>query len=134
MATWHQQKAGLSGLYAPHWREWKVVDDKPNQFASAVCFGDESTARAFAEKTGGLLIAPETPIVTGPGDYVTRDGRRVTVHAVNANPVTFPVQGAIWRMFRGKERPRGYHIWTRGGRSGLLGPRPSDIVGPWSPV
>jgi len=66
-----------------------------------------------------------------PGNYRTRDGRRVTVHAINPKPVTFRVQGAIWKMFRGKVRPRGYTIWTTEGRHDVLRPKACDIVGPW---
>ena len=70
--------------------------------------------------------------ITQAGDYKTRDGRRVTVHAINPKAVTFRVQGAIWKMFRGKVRPRGYTIWTTGGRHDVLRPKPCDIVAVWT--
>lgn len=70
-------------------------------------------------------------IITGPGDYRTRDGRRVTIHAVK-EPGTFAAKGAIWKLFRGKETPRGYDIWHPNGRASLrtVGMK-RDIVGRW---
>ncbi|HGE7051739.1 TPA: hypothetical protein ACGCAJ_004732 [Serratia marcescens] len=79
---------------------------------------------------------PAPFVITKPGDYVTRDGRRVTVHAIvyqnsaGVN-VTFPIKGAIWRMFRGAERPRGLDVWQANGLFNPRDPCDSDIVGPW---
>ncbi len=76
-------------------------------------------------------------IITGPGDYVTRDGRRVTIHEV-AEPGPDPTvtqcraKGAVWKEFRGKVRPRGFNIWHTSGRSFILNESRSDIVGVWS--
>ena len=67
-------------------------------------------------------------IVTTPGDYQTRDGRRVTIHGISAAMAT----GAIWKEFRGKFCPRGYFGWDFNGRRNVLAERPSDIIGCWS--
>jgi hypothetical protein len=83
--------------------------------------------QAIAEKVAAHKALP--PIITGPGDYRTRDGRRVTIHEV-AKGKTHAATGAIWTLFRGKLRPRGYRGWELSGRS-MLHERPSDIVGPW---
>ena len=72
--------------------------------------------------------------ITTPGDYVTRDGSRVTVHAIGPTKegcTTFNVKGAVWRMFRGKVRPKGLAIWTQAGRALPLKETTKDIVGPW---
>lgn len=60
MATWHQSKntAGLRGLWTPHPTEWKVIDDKPGQFAGSISFGDEAAARNYADKRGGIVLPP----------------------------------------------------------------------------
>lgn len=60
MATWHQQRnpAGLQALWKPHPTEWKCVSDKHNQFASSMSFTDETEARAYAKRTGNVLIPP----------------------------------------------------------------------------
>lgn len=60
MATWHQLKAGLTGLYTPHAAAWKVVSDRPGELASVILFKTEREARALAEKNGGAVIAPRS--------------------------------------------------------------------------
>lgn len=74
-------------------------------------------------------------IVTKPGDYRTRDGRRVTIHEVAPDPdptvTRFAAKGAIWKVFRGKERPRGLKGWHVCGRGDAFAEKGSDIVGPW---
>ena len=42
-------------------------------------------------------------IVDGPGAYVTRDGRRVTIYRFGGIG-TFNAEGHIWAMFRGELR------------------------------
>jgi hypothetical protein len=77
-------------------------------------------------------------VVHVPGDYVTRDGRRVTVREIKPNDdltvTAFTVKGSIWKMFRGKESPRVNNIWHVCGRSLPLKESPADIVGLWSDV
>jgi hypothetical protein len=58
MATWHQRKAGLAGLYEPHSELWKIVIDPPGDFA--FCFFE--TTREEAEKISkaqrGIIVPP----------------------------------------------------------------------------
>ncbi len=77
-------------------------------------------------------------IIDGPGDYVTRDGRKATVYEVKdmtqslkEHTTLMAAGGHIWKMFRGKLSPRGMHSWHICGRSFALEERPSDIVGKW---
>jgi hypothetical protein len=77
-------------------------------------------------------------IVRHPGDYVTRDGRRVTIREIKGEydptATAFRAKGSIWKMFRGKERPRDLNIWHVSGRNSPLEQSPADIVGLWSDV
>ena len=56
---------------------------------------------------GNFAPAPNDlpDIVDGPGDYVTRDGRRVTIHEVKSpsapDTTSFGASGAIWKDYRG---------------------------------
>lgn len=76
-------------------------------------------------------------IITGPGDYRTRDGRRVSIWTVSAwvplddSTTRFRAKGAVWRMDRDKLRPRGYHGWHVSGRALTSTEVTMDIVGPW---
>lgn len=78
-------------------------------------------------------------IVTGPGDYKTRMGDRVTVYEVKPERehekgcTSFRVKGSIWRTYRGKYCPRGYDIWHVSGRGFPLRESNKDIVGLWEP-
>ena len=66
-------------------------------------------------------------VIDGPGDYATRDGRRVAIYDISGNG-TFAARGAVWKMFRGKMRPHGYSIWHVSGRHGALRETGADIV------
>lgn len=70
-------------------------------------------------------------IITGPGDYVTRSGQRVTIREVTG-PATFAAKGALWSEFRGKMTPRGHDLWHVSGRYMPLTENKKDVVGPWS--
>lgn len=72
-------------------------------------------------------------IITAPGEYMTRDGRKVTIHTVQdaSSPYTFKAKVSIWRMFRGAMRPREYNIWHVSGRLDMVTEKPGDIVGRW---
>lgn len=61
MATWHQQhnKAGLTALYTPDLRRWKVVGDRYGQPASAILFDTQEAAEAYAQKSGEIVIPPK---------------------------------------------------------------------------
>lgn len=69
------------------------------------------------------------------GDYMARDGSRVTVHEIA--PIRDPlnwqanVKGSIWRMFRGKVRPKGLAIWKQDGRALPLRECSKDVVSRW---
>lgn len=65
--------------------------------------------------------------ISKPGDYVTRDGSRVTIRDIYG-PSTFPAKGAVWREYRGNYRPRGFAIWALDGRYRAVGEHPLDIV------
>lgn len=67
-------------------------------------------------------------IIREPGTYITRDGRRVTIQEI-CGPATFNARGYVWKMFRGKERPRDWTIWHPSGRYRALTESPLDIVG-----
>lgn len=82
-----------------------------------------------------LLITPlnRLPVVvTGPGIYIRRDGKRVEVHTVKPNDdlsvTAFTVNGATERMFRGAMRFKGFNIWHVSGRAYGLAEHPSDII------
>ncbi len=72
-------------------------------------------------------------IITAPGEYMTRDGRKVTIHTVQdaRAPYTFKAKGSIWRMFRGAMRPRGYDVWHVSWRLDMVTEKPGDIVARW---
>jgi hypothetical protein len=73
-------------------------------------------------------------IITEPGDYVTRDGRRATIYSVNqTDPKTtsFSAKGAIWNQKWGVHRPKGYDIWHVSGRKTPLKEMVTDIVAKW---
>ena len=60
MSTWHQAHnlAAITALWEPHPTHWKCVTDHPNKFASTITFATEAEARAYAERTGDIVIAP----------------------------------------------------------------------------
>lgn len=73
-------------------------------------------------------------IITSPGDYATRGGGRATVHRVApqaAGTTSFGAKGRLWRMYRGKVRPRAYTIWHISGRAFPHAESRDDIIGPW---
>lgn len=72
-------------------------------------------------------------VITAPGDYITRNGTRVTIDSIDNGsvPYTFPCKGSAWKMFRGAMRPRGFNVWMRSGHLNAVGDHPLDIVGPW---
>lgn len=74
-------------------------------------------------------------IITGAGEYITRDGRRVTIHKVVTPPdsgtTSFAAKGAVWVMLRGKMRPKGFNVWHLSGRAYPLAESAMDIVGLW---
>ena len=74
-------------------------------------------------------------VVDGPGDYVTRDGRRVTireVHDSTPGTTSFGAKGSLWTERRGVLRARGHDIWHISGRHMVLRETSRDIVGRWA--
>jgi len=78
-------------------------------------------------------------IIDGPGEYVLRNGGRASVDEVKDNTQSikdgttmFAAKGSSWKMFRGKERPRGLDIWHVSGRRLALNEDPRDIVGKYT--
>lgn len=78
-------------------------------------------------------------VIDEPGDYLTRSGRRVTIHQIcmhapepngplRHSVTAFEAKGAIWRVFRGKDQPMGYEIWHLSGRILTHAEMPMDIV------
>lgn len=67
-------------------------------------------------------------LINEPGDYLTRDGTRVTIFEVRPGTSTFEAKGSVWSMFRGKLRPRGYNIWKTDGRHMAIGDHSLDII------
>lgn len=65
--------------------------------------------------------------ITETGTYKTRNGDTVTVDRIGGDE-TFKVKGKIHQMFRGKVRPRGYHIWKPNGQYMAVGEHKNDIV------
>jgi hypothetical protein len=61
VSSWHQDRnpGGLRALWTPHPTKWKCVSDRAGQLASCMSFDDEAEARAYAAKTGGILIPPQ---------------------------------------------------------------------------
>lgn len=76
------------------------------------------------------MLTPTTPppIITGPGSYRTREGRRVEV--VSFNPASLHYDSIyVWRI--ASEAPSSSSIYPA---SGVLFPgsvNPTDIIGPW---
>lgn len=75
-------------------------------------------------------------VITGVGDYLTRDGRRVTIHGMKDAPddpdvTSFRAEGLVWQMFRGKVVPRDYTIWHVSGRKYPFVESRSDILSAW---
>lgn len=87
----------------------------------------KNTLHAMADRSNAPTV------ITAPGDYITRNGSRVTIYHVDngSAPYTFPCKGSAWKIFRGAMRPRKYNAWMRSGHLNVVGDHPLDIVGPW---
>ena len=66
-------------------------------------------------------------LVISKGEYLTRNGIRVTVHEVRDGS-SFTIKGTIWKMFRGAYRPRTSNVWLPNGRLLPTQDSPLDIV------
>lgn len=67
-------------------------------------------------------------MITETGDYLTRDGSKVTIHEIRLGTSTFEAKGSVWKLFRGKLRPRGFNIWKTDGHHMAVGEHKLDIV------
>ncbi|MBG24182.1 MAG: hypothetical protein CMF22_12105 [Idiomarinaceae bacterium] len=67
-------------------------------------------------------------IVDATGEYLTRDGRRVTVYTVSKSKETFTVKGAIHRECRGTYQAKERMTWHKSGRCYPVLPSPDDII------
>lgn len=67
-------------------------------------------------------------MITETGDYLTRDGNKVTIYEIRLGTSTFEAKGIIWKMFRGKVRPRDFNIWKTDGHHMAVGEHRLDIV------
>lgn len=75
-----------------------------------------------------VVLLDDLPVVvTGPGDYVTRNGRRVAIREIGGKG-TFNAKGAVYREFRGRVVARGLDIWHISGCYRAVGEHGLDIV------
>lgn len=93
----------------------------------------DNYAKALTANDGQADRLNAPTVITAPGDYITRNGTRVTIDRIDNGsvPYTFPCKGSAWKMFRGAMRPRGFNVWMRSGHLNAVGDHPLDIVGPW---
>lgn len=85
------------------------------------------TSSTVQTSTEPVLLDDLPTVVRGPGEYETRDGRRVQIREISGN-ATFSAKGAVYKEFRGRIVPRGYDIWHVSGRYRAVGEHPLDIV------
>jgi hypothetical protein len=76
-----------------------------------------------------VLLTDLPVIITGPGEYKTRNGKRVNIREISGSG-TFAAKGGIYREFRGRTVARGYDIWHVSGCYRAVGEHGLDIVGP----
>lgn len=77
-------------------------------------------------------------VVTEPGEYATRDGRRVTIHEIRDTAfraefpdcTAFAAKGTLHTL-KGKRVVTDYNVWHVSGRNMPLEETSVDIVGPW---
>ena len=74
-------------------------------------------------------------VIDAPGDYVTRSGRRVTIHEVkqpkSSDCTEFLAKGSIWKKTDRMGINPEYQIWHISGRCFPLRESKIDIVGKW---
>lgn len=74
-------------------------------------------------------------IITAKGDYVSRDGKRVTILDVKPqgrdDTTAFSAKGMVWKVMRQKHVPKAFNAWHVSGRLYPLHESASDIIGPW---
>lgn len=69
-------------------------------------------------------------VITGPGEYRTRNGKRVVVTDHNRKTTSdFPVEGSI--ILREKPLRTDWQTWKLNGQIQVIGTSDLDIVGRW---
>lgn len=67
------------------------------------------------------------PIITEPGEYVTRAGQRVHIDTVDlTSPYTFPCKGRVTR--KTKPLQTEWSIWKPNGQHKAVGTSQDDII------
>ncbi|WP_327210005.1 hypothetical protein [Rhizobium leguminosarum] len=87
------------------------------------------SSNSKSELPAVVLLQDLPVVVTGPGDYLTRSGKRVQIREISGKG-TFNAKGAVYREFRGRTVARGYDIWHPSGCYRAVGEHGLDIVGP----
>lgn len=78
--------------------------------------------------TRSFYLDRDTPmVITKVGDYLTRDGTRVSVTRIGGC-ATFNVYGYVWREYRGRYVPKDYRTWSHEGTFKAIGTHSLDIV------
>ena len=72
MATWHQQKAGLVGLYTPSPKAWTVVINPPNECAGRIEFSTKRKAIRYVNHAKRNGYARSTTLIP-PTRYKPRN-------------------------------------------------------------
>lgn len=50
MATWHQQKAGLSEVYRPDPTKFKLIENPPNDLCTVGTYDSKEAAQAYIDR------------------------------------------------------------------------------------
>jgi hypothetical protein len=97
--------------------------------------GIDITFKTQEELEAENYVTPlnELPVLIGePGEYVCRDGRRVTVHEVkrtkSKSTTSFNVVGSLWRRRTAIGKNPHMYIWHVSGFFNVSGENPLDIV------
>lgn len=73
-------------------------------------------------------------IITKPGVYKTRSGKKVEIHEVKPtltlSSTAFNAKGCLIKVGRFRTE-RLFNVWHISGRFGIFGPTPNDIIGKW---
>ena len=67
--------------------------------------------------------------ITAPGEYITRNGSRVTIHTIT-QASSFPCEGTLWFKNKRSIMRSGELSWDRSGQFELRSKPRFDIVGP----
>lgn len=81
-----------------------------------------------SDQLSPVVLLQDLPVVvTGPGDYLTRNGKRVQIREISGRG-SFSAKGAVYREFRGRTVARGHDIWHPSGCYRAVGEHGLDIV------